>query len=43
MVLALDDEMAILLIFMGALIPLGYVVFKRIERHCKVLGPLALP
>jgi ABC-2 type transport system permease protein len=39
-VLPLRDEMAILLVFMGVLIPLGYAVFKRIERRCKVLGTL---
>ena len=33
---------AILLVFMGVMIPLGYAVFKRIERRCKVLGTLGL-
>ena len=30
------------LIFMGVMIPLGYAVFKRIERRCKVPGTLGL-
>jgi hypothetical protein len=34
--------MAILLAFMGVMIPLGLAVFKRIERRCKVLGTLGL-
>jgi hypothetical protein len=39
-VLPLRDEMAILLAFMGVMIPLGFAVFKRIERRCRVLGTL---
>jgi ABC-2 type transport system permease protein len=39
-VLPLKDEMAILLAFMGVMIPLGFAVFKRIERRCRVLGTL---
>src|ERR671938_181090 len=38
--LPLKDEMAILLAFMGVMIPLGFAVFKRIERRCRVLGTL---
>ena len=41
-VLPLEDEIAILLAFMGAMIPLGYAVFKGIERRCRVLGTLGL-
>jgi ABC-2 type transport system permease protein len=35
-------EIAILLIFMGAMVPLGYLLFKRVERHCKQLGTLGM-
>ena len=41
-VLPLGDETAILLVFMGVMIPLGYAVFKRIERRCKIRGTLGL-
>jgi ABC-2 type transport system permease protein len=33
-------EIAILLAFMGTMVPLGYAVFKRVERRCRVLGTL---
>src|SRR5437764_220373 len=34
------DEIALLLVFMGAMVPLGFAVCKRIERRCRVLGTL---
>jgi ABC-2 type transport system permease protein len=41
-VLPLGDEMIILLAFMGAMVPLGYAVFKRVERRCKARSTLGL-
>jgi ABC-2 type transport system permease protein len=35
-------EVAILIAFMGIMAPLGYYVFKRVERRCKALGTLGL-
>lgn len=40
--LPIPYEIAILLIFMGVMIPLGYTIFKRIERRSKKLGTLGL-
>ncbi len=40
--LPIPYEIAILLIFMGVMIPLGYTIFKRIERRSKRLGTLGL-
>ena len=39
--LPLQYELAILLLFMCVMIPLGYLVFKRVERHCRTLGTLS--
>jgi ABC-2 type transport system permease protein len=38
--LPLEYEMAILVLFMCVMIPLGYLIFKRVERHCRTLGTL---
>jgi ABC-2 type transport system permease protein len=37
-----DQELAILVLFMLVTVPLGYLIFKRIERHCKQLGTLSM-
>jgi ABC-2 type transport system permease protein len=39
--LPLQYELVILLLFMCVMVPLGYLVFKRVERHCKTLGTLS--
>jgi ABC-2 type transport system permease protein len=39
--LPLQYELAILVLFMCAMVPLGYLIFKRVERHCKMLGTLS--
>ena len=31
-------EIAILVGFMAVMVALGYIVFKRVERHCRALG-----
>jgi len=41
-IIPINYEIAILLIFMGITVPLGYAVFRRVERRCKVLGTLGL-
>jgi hypothetical protein len=28
-------------VFMCVMIPLGYLIFKRVERHCRKLGTLS--
>jgi ABC-2 type transport system permease protein len=40
--LPIDQELAILALFMFVTVPLGLLVFKRIERHCKQLGTLSM-
>jgi ABC-2 type transport system permease protein len=35
-------EIAILLVFMGIMVPAGYGVFKLVERRCRALGTLGL-
>ncbi len=35
-------EIAILLIFMGVMVPAGYAIFKLVERRCRSLGTLGL-
>jgi ABC-2 type transport system permease protein len=35
-------EIAILLLFVGVMVPGGYVIFKLVERHCRALGTLGL-
>lgn len=35
-------EVVILLVFMGVMVPVGYAVFKMVERHCRTLGTLGL-
>ena len=36
--LPLRYEIAILVGFMAVMVALGYIVFKRVERHCRALG-----
>ena len=40
--LPLRAEMAILLASMGVMIPLGYAIFRRVERRCRALGTIGL-
>jgi ABC-2 type transport system permease protein len=40
--LPLNQELAILALFMFVTVPLGYLVFKRVERRCKQLGTLSM-
>jgi ABC-2 type transport system permease protein len=40
--LPIDQELAILALFMIVTAPLGYLIFKRVERHCKQLGTLGM-
>jgi ABC-2 type transport system permease protein len=35
-------ELLILLIFMVVMLPLGYAIFKRVERRSKKLGTLGM-
>src|SRR3954454_4168765 len=39
--LPIPYERAILVIFMCVMIPLGYLIFKRVELRCKTLGTLS--
>jgi ABC-2 type transport system permease protein len=39
--LPLAYEVAILVLFMCAMVPLGYLVFRRVERRCRTLGSLS--
>jgi ABC-2 type transport system permease protein len=39
--LPLVYEIAILLLFMCAMVPIGYLVFRRVERHVRTLGTLS--
>jgi ABC-2 type transport system permease protein len=41
-IMPLRYEIVILLIFMGVMVPVGYVVFKVVERRCRALGTLGL-
>ena len=40
--LPIEQELAVLALFMIITVPLGYLIFKRIERHCKQLGTLSM-
>src|SRR5262245_16399730 len=40
--LPIEQELAILVLFMLVTVPLGYLVFKRVERRCKQLGTLGM-
>jgi len=40
--LPIEQELAILALFMVVTVPLGYLIFKRIERRCKQLGTLGM-
>ena len=40
--LPIGQEVAVLVLFMLVTVPLGYLIFKRIERHCKQLGTLSM-
>ncbi len=40
--LPIEQELAILVLFMIVTVPLGYLIFKRIERRCKQLGTLGM-
>ncbi|HYN89666.1 MAG TPA: ABC transporter permease [Ardenticatenaceae bacterium] len=35
-------EIGLLVLFMGIMVPLGYAIFKRVERRCRTLGTLGL-
>lgn len=39
--LPVEYELAILVLFMCAMVPVGYLVFKRVERRCRMLGTLS--
>jgi ABC-2 type transport system permease protein len=39
--LPLQYELAILVLFMCVMVPLGFLIFKRVERHCRTLGTLS--
>jgi hypothetical protein len=39
--LPLQYELAILALFVVVMVPLGYVVFSRVERRCRTLGTLS--
>jgi ABC-2 type transport system permease protein len=41
-ILPLNVELGILLVFMAVMAPLGYAIFRRVERRCKVLGTLGM-
>jgi len=41
-ILPIRYEVAILVVSMGVMVPLGHVVFKLVERRCKQLGTLGL-
>jgi ABC-2 type transport system permease protein len=40
--LPMHYELAILVIFMSVMVPVGYLIFKRVERRCKQLGTLGM-
>jgi ABC-2 type transport system permease protein len=39
--LPMQYELAILVLFMCVMVPLGFLIFKRVERHCRTLGTLS--
>jgi ABC-2 type transport system permease protein len=39
--LPLEYEIAILLLFMCAMVPIGFLIFKRVELRCRMLGTLS--
>ena len=39
--LPLQYELAILVLFMCVMVPLGYLIFMRVERRCRTLGTLS--
>lgn len=41
-IIPIEYEIAVLLAFMGIMTPIGYAVFRRVERRCKALGTLGL-
>jgi ABC-2 type transport system permease protein len=41
-IIPIQYEIAVLFAFMGIMIPLGYIIFRLIERRCKALGTLGL-
>ena len=41
-IIPLRYEILILLVSMGLMAPIGYGVFKLVERHCRKLGTLGL-
>ena len=40
--LPIGNEIAIMLVFMGVMMPLGYFVFKRVEQRVKRLGTIGM-
>jgi ABC-2 type transport system permease protein len=40
--LPIEQELVILALFMVVTVPLGYLIFKRIERRCRALGTLSM-
>jgi len=40
--LPIPYEIGILLLFMGVMVPLGYAIFKRVERRSKKLGTIGM-
>jgi ABC-2 type transport system permease protein len=41
-IIPIQYEILILVVFMGVMVPAGYVVFKLVERRCRALGTLGL-
>ena len=41
-IIPIGYELAVLVAFMGVMVPLGYAVFRRIERRCRTLGTLGM-
>jgi ABC-2 type transport system permease protein len=41
-IIPIGYELALLVAFMGLMVPLGYAVFRRIERRCRMLGTLGM-
>ena len=41
-IMPLRYEIVILVVFMGIMVPVGYAVFKVVERRCRALGTLGL-
>ena len=39
--LPLEYELAILVAFMAVMVPLGFLVFRWVERRCRTLGTLS--